>query len=639
MISLRCAVAAAVLAAAPFARAVPEWVAAAARTPVPQYPANTRAVMLLDATKISVDGDTIVTHRRRVIRILTAAGRDQAELDLVMDRAAQLRDLHAWSITNGVEKAVSERDAIETALFGDVYDDLRVKVLRIPGTQAGSLIAYEYEESERPEAKEATWHFQGDLPVIETQLSLGLTVDLFDAHWFSHEPVAPSIVPNGVTWTLRDVPAIDDEPHRPASEAIAGRLSLSFGTNAHRSWSDVASWYARLAEARCTPTPQLETKVRAMVANGAPVLDRIRALGGFVQQQVRYVAVEIGIGGYQPHRAEDVFSNRYGDCKDKVTLLRSMLRAASVDSYYVLVNATPGVVDPEFATASVFNHVIIAIRLPPGTSFDGLHATVQHARLGTLLFFDPTNDVTPVGELPLYLQQSRGLLVTGGGGELITLPVAPPSANQLRRHAVLQLDEKGKLTGEVEEVRSGTVAAALRALLRPLNANARISAIESVAASRIPGLSAGNVRIENLDVADADLVIRYSVVVPTYTTRTAGLILVRPPALGGSEETIVDAQHRKYSYVTDGPRLHSDEIEIALPGSFQLDELPPPGSVSNDFVSYSSSALSAGGKLVFRRQYQMKAFSVPAPALAQLNGSLSKIDADERSSAVFLEKP
>jgi hypothetical protein len=151
----------------------------------------------------------------------------------------------------------------------------------------------------------------------------------------------------------------------------------------------------------------------------------------------------------------------------------------------------------------------------------------------------------------------------------------------------------------MEEVRSGTVAAALRALLRPLHASGRIGAIESIAASRIPGLSAGNVRIENLDLADADLVIRYSVAISGYVTRTAGLVLVRPPTLGGSEEPIGDAQHRKYAYVTDGPRLHTDEIEIALPTSFQLDELPPSGSVSDDFLSYSSSAQTAGGKLVF----------------------------------------
>ena len=65
-------------------------------------------------------------------------------------------------------------------------------------------------------------------------------------------------------------------------------------------------------------------------------------LAEFVQQDIRYVGIELGIGGFQPHPAPDVFSHRYGDCKDKATLVRTMLREIGVDSYYVLINATRG---------------------------------------------------------------------------------------------------------------------------------------------------------------------------------------------------------------------------------------------------------------------------------------------------------
>jgi transglutaminase-like putative cysteine protease len=640
VISLRYAAAVFILAAATFAEAAPEWVTAAARKAAPQYPSSTKAVILYDSTDLTIGDGTIVTHRRRVARLLTAAGRDLTEVDIALDRDTTLRGLRAWSITNGVEKEVSERDAIETAAFGDVYDDLRVKILRIPGAQAGSIIAYEYEESGRPAAMETSWRFQGDVPVVETTLALTLTEGWsYEAKWFLREPAAASLVSGRGTWTIRDVPAIDDEPRKPSLGAIAGRLSLRFGVNPRRSWSDVGRWYSQLADPRCASSPQLEAKVRALIAPEPSPLDRVRALAAFMQQQVRYVAVEIGIGGYQPHSAKDVFSNRYGDCKDKVTLLRTMLRHAGIESYYVLVNATPGVVDPEFPSASPFNHAIIAVHLPPEASLSDVHSSLRHARLGTLMFFDPTSDVTPVGYLPEYLQQSRGLLVTADGGELVELPAAPPAANQLRRRAVLLLDEKGTLSGNVEEIRTGSIAAELRATLRPLKASDRIGVIESAAAGHVAGLNARNVRIDHLDEIGTDLLVRYEIAASGYATRTAGLVLVRPRVLGQKEETIVDASHRKYAYVTDGPSLQTDEFEITLPNSLQLDELPAPASVSNDFLTYSSSSHAGEGKLVFQRQYEMRAFSVPASMLPELNRAFSKIDADERASAVFAEKP
>ena len=91
----------------------------------------------------------------------------------------------------------------------------------------------------------------------------------------------------------------------------------------------------------------------------------MRALATFLQRDVRYVAIELGIGGVQPHPASDVFAHLYGDCKDKATLLSSMLHEVGIESYYVVINSRRGAVSaatPPYI--DVFNHAILAIRLP-----------------------------------------------------------------------------------------------------------------------------------------------------------------------------------------------------------------------------------------------------------------------------------
>ena len=141
-----------------------------------------------------------------------------------------------------------------------------------------------------------------------------------------------------------------------------------------------------------------------------PTLDQIKALTDFMQRQIRYVAIEIGIGGVQPHPAATVFQYKYGDCKDKATLLSSMLHEIGIESYYVVAQVDRGIVRPDFPSASSFNHMILAIRLPDERRRRKSLRHRQTSHAGRLLIFDPTDPYTPLGYIPTYEQENYGLL-------------------------------------------------------------------------------------------------------------------------------------------------------------------------------------------------------------------------------------
>ena len=111
-------------------------------------------------------------------------------------------------------------------------------------------------------------------------------------------------------------------------------------------------------------SPEVKQKVAELTASAHTPIEKMKAIAQFVQHDIRYVAIELGIGGWQPHSASDVFAHRYGDCKDKVTLMASMLREAGVDSFYVVINDERGAVRQDMPAHNGFNHVILAIRLP-----------------------------------------------------------------------------------------------------------------------------------------------------------------------------------------------------------------------------------------------------------------------------------
>jgi len=617
------------------AAAIPPWVREAIPQTLPESTKKADAVVLLDDTHLIVQGAGEIAMRyRRVVRVQTSAGREHAYAAVHYDADTKLSYLRGWSIdANGNEYEVKERDAVETAAFdGEVFSDSKVKVLRIPGGDPGTIFAYEYQRRERPFLLQSVWHFQENIPVLRARLQLSLP-DLwtYDARWANYKPVESV----NATWDLRDIPAVDYEPRMPSYSTLAGRVGVIFippGTDngsAQRSWNDLANWYAGLASSRLAPTAELQAKVRELAKSPAKEAS-IRALARFAQKDVRYVAIEIGIGGYQPHAAGDVFRNRYGDCKDKATLLKAMLKEIGIESHYVLVHTTRGHVDPQLPLLASFNHVILAIASPEKT-----HATIEHPSLGKLVLFDPTSTTTPYGYLPSYLQESRGLLVTASGGQLIPLGSHAPDANQLRRKATLALDQNGTLTGTVEEVRTGWIASEMRASLQSMNATDRIHLIERNIGGHLTNYSATGIAIENLEDAETDLVIRYGLTAKGYAKSVADMLLVRPRVLGQKPEAIVDLSERKFGYVTEGPSLQTDEVEIAVAPVFRMDELPAPIAVSTPLVDYASVSEFKDGVLRYKRKYALNTFFVPRESLPELNKSFSRILADERASAVF----
>lgn len=622
----------ALLLASPAFAATPPWMRDAMARPHSAGDAD--AVVLLDHVAFSVYEDgTLGIHQKRVVKILTTAGREHARAGVWLDgKRSRLHSFSAWSIdARGHEYELKQRDAIEaTPADFMLYTDARYKVFHLPAVAAGTVIAYEYDRREQPYLPLLSWDFQEEIPVAQARVVLTMPAGWsYDIRWMNHPPVAP----NGNVWTIENIPAVADESRRPAAIAVAGRAGFQFIRPSAKTltWSDIASWYGRLAAERAISTAPLTTKVRELTANNA---DPLRALARFAQRDVRYVAVEIGIGGYQPHAAGDVFKNRFGDCKDKATLLRTMLKEAGVGAYDVLVHTTRGATDPAFPSLAAFNHVISALPVTAEQA-KSFRAVIDHPRLGKLLLFDPTSTLTPVGELPNYLQASRGLLVTPDGGELIDLPALPPDANQLRRTARLQLDTAGTLTGTVEEVRSGAIAAGMRAMLQPLPLAERVRSIETMLASHFGSYSVAGIAIKHLDDPERDLVIRYDVTARAYAKIVAGMLLVRPRVLGQKGETVVDATKRSYAYMTDGPSLHVDDMEIRLPAGATLDELPAKAEITAPAVNYSSASTFENGVLRYRRRYEVTAFEVAREALPDLNRATTKIAADERASAVF----
>jgi len=625
--------------------APPDWLQAAYREPIPQYPDAPAAVMLRNEQIATVKGNgEVTTVYRRAFRILRPEGRAYGVVRIYFDSETRITFVKGWSIpAAGGAYEVGEKESVDSILFNDnLYEDARQKVLRIPGAEAGAVVGYEYEQHRRPSILQDEWLFQQEVPVLQARFDLHLPPGWeYGEFWANHAAASPqSDAANHKVWELKEIPAVKIEPAMPPWQAVAGQLFLRYispkGGGSFKSWSEVGQWYAQLAADRRQPTAELRQRVAELTATSSDTLAKIQALASFVQQEVRYVAVEIGIGGYQPHPAQEVLKNRYGDCKDKATLLSTMLREIGVESFYVLTNSRRGVIRSEFPSPLVFNHAILAIHIPADTPGEAKYSsTTTQPRLGSLLFFDPTDPYVQLGYLPSDLQANSGLLVENSSGELVDLPLSSISVNTVRRTATLELTASGDLHGEVHETRSGDPAADFRGVWLNSSESGRKKAIQDSFGRVTTGVELEDVSVIAVDKPNADSELKYAFRLARYATSAGGLLLLRPRALGEWADDVMERGDRKQPVAFRAPTLRTEIIEITLPEGYAVDELPPPVEARVGAVRYSSKTEAVGRAIHYSRRMEINEVLIPSGQLSQLKSFYRQVAADEKGRVVL----
>ncbi len=634
------------------AASVPPWMQAQVGATAPEHDEKTDAVLLYSEVILSVQPTGKMKRLdRRVLRVLRPDGRGRGIVKVDVDSQVRVTSLRAWCVpAEGKIYEVGDKDSVESSLVGvengELVTDLKTRLLRIPASVPGSLIGYEYavELDERPYVMTDEWEFEDTVPVRETRYTLQLPTGWsYKSVWLNHAEVPSTSVGTAETqWVMRDLPAIKPEADMPPWHGIAGRLVISLVPpngqgQGIQSWGELGTWYQNLARGRSDPSPQIKQKVAELTASLPTSAAKMQVLAAFVQSEVRYVAIELGIGGLQPHAAADVFAHRYGDCKDKATLLKSMLKEIGIDSYYFLVNTVRGAITESSPANLGFNHAILAIRLPAGSDESTLLAVATHPRLGKILFFDPTDPFTPFGRLTGALQSNYGLLVAPDGGELLKPPQLAEDLNAIQRTAKLTLDETGTLRGDVREVWSGDMASVQRQAVHTATQDTdRIKPVESVAASSFATFQIVKATVNNARLADRPFEWNYTLEVSSYAKTAGDLLLVRPRVLGTKSSGLLETKEpRRYPIEFEGPRHDTDVFEIELPPGYEVDELPPAVNLDYGFVSYHSKSESVGHALRYTRSFEVKEVSVPVTKAEQLKQFYRFIGDDERNSAVL----
>ncbi len=558
--------------------------------------------------------------------------------------------MHVWSIDPaGHEYALKDNEIREFGAPGEggqLYSDDKAKVASPPGLDPGGVVAYEYERRERPYLAETNWFFQGELPRVSQSFTLVLPpAYTYTTTWAHHEQTKGSdLEDHRYRWEMDHQPGIDLErvPLSPATDSLAGRMTVHYsgpGLAAPQegTWQGIGEWYDGLSHDRLTASPEIAAKAAELTAGKTDFYDKAEAIGEFVQGKIRYFVVEMGIGGYQPHQAQDILRGGYGDCKDKATLLSALLSSVGIHSALVMVDTDRGVIDPE-APSIVGNHMIAAIEIPKGYQSPKLRSVVTAKNGKRYLIFDPTWYQTPFGQLENNLQGGYGVLVEGSASQIIELPILSPDLNRVQRSGAFALDADGALKGTVTERRFGDVAERQREVFGRRDARVQQEFLDRSLAGDFAAVSLTDVQAKNADALNQDMTLRYNVAATRFASPARTLLMVRPRVLG-SEALPVDRKERKVAIDLGQTMQVRDEFDIEMPDGYSVDELPDPVKADFGFATYESSTVVHGRTLHYSRVYTLKVVTLPANKYEDLQHLAGMIAADEGNRVVLKRTP
>lgn len=533
-------------------------------------------VIAHEATLVFKKNGSAERKVRRAVKILGPKGDISAILTETVSERRTLKGLKGWRIeSDGRSHKLEKENIIEIADIGSVgyYSDARVVTAGFPRVNKGDVVGFEYtlKYDRGLDGLCQAFVFQEDLPVVAAKLTVTLPNNWQLCHSSQNlEPVSATVAKNSYVWESGFLPYRPVEPLMPPMWRVSRHILVSGfppdepGKFPVGNWDDVARWEWSLRDDTNEPSSEVESLTSDLCEQVSVLTDKLAAISKFVQDDIRYVAMEIDFGRFEPRPPATTLVNRFGDCKDKVRLMRAMIEQVGINSLPVLA-AVGQDVDTTFPSTCLFNHVILAIDLNQLPGFD----TTCEACSDGWLYFDPTDPFTEPGHLPRGLCGSWVLRFSVAGGELVKLPSVNPEKNRRVNSAIATLDSNYNLTAQVRQLdfgQSRTRAVRYRQSLTQKELH------EEILGRYASSLS--NVRIDELEhgYSTDSAWISFVLSSDSYIVEIGDLRLLRTNFFQSNRsEKLKKNAERKYDIWFGHPKSYETRIDWYLPPGWAID--------------------------------------------------------------------
>jgi len=536
---------------------------------------NSNYARLLDLANVTVKSDGTVQARYRLTyKLFNSRDRDRlSEVNLPYNSAYEsIHIISARTIRKDGSVVNVKPDDIRVASpYSEflMYDDAQAISFSMPAVEDDCIIDYTWEQTTHsmvlPGQFSQFWSFSGFEPVGISRYVVHLPADKKIRYKvYNDEELKPITVTSldgrnvTYTWERTNIKPIQSEPNMPRVDQVTSWLEIS----SISSWQDIAARFWALQHPQAKASTELKTLVDGLVQGKSSDEDKARAIYDWVATSTRYVGLEFGISAYKPHAATEVLAKRYGDCKDKATLLIAMLGQAGIKAHPVFLHAEERrAIDDGLPTLTAFDHCIAMAEVS-----------------GKEVWLDATAETCPYGDIPVSDRGARALVVRDSVGEYKTIPMYSAAENGTDVVSTVNVRPDGSAQIEMQITLLGEMAQQIREAMVQRTPDQQKELLQKMGQEFSTGATVQSFAVPEPGKIRAVGPYRITMVLaaPNFAKRV-GKLLIMPLEVGAGSHRQTNPfvkDTRTWPIVEEDPATTRSETVLKMPAGYEVDAVP-----------------------------------------------------------------
>lgn len=562
------------------------------------------SILIDELVEVDVtDINKLKTKTRRVLAVLNKMGDGDANLYEFYDTNSRVKNVEVW-VYNAFGKEMEhfkKKDFADVSRTGNnMYVDSRVLYLNYTPTTYPYTVVFESETETGDSAFISPWYPLGGYAESTQKSVFKIKFDpankpKYKAKNLEGYDINISETPEEITFSANNLKAIRYEEHSPSRDNILPNVTVALnsfklkGTSGSGTdWHEFGSWMNKslLTDVNQLPEGTI-ARVKSLVANETTNEGKARKIYQFVQDKVRYISIQIGIGGWKPMLATDVDKLSYGDCKALTNYTKSLLDIVGVPSYYTVLYGGSSERDiiSDF-TSLQGNHVILGI--PDGDEITWLECTSQDTPYGYIGDFTDDRDV---------------LIMTPEGGKIAHTKIYKTEESTQKNTIKAKVDAQGNVTADFESISEGLQYD--DKYLLPKKKQDDVDEFYKNRWSYINGFSLSNFEFNN-DRENIIFTEKVGVTIPKYANPVGNDFLFCVNIFNQSRHIPPRIEDRKQNLYLDYGYLDIDTMEVEIPENFSIETLPEATILETKFGKYEIAfSKISENELTYTRKLRM----------------------------------
>ena len=597
-------------------QAIPEW---------DEKYKNEHVVWLLDEHILEFNSDFSYTEETHiVIKIQSEQGKEAGNITVSYDNETDVIEyIQAYTITPEGKRIkctqVTDRNAYEA--YG-VLSENRVKLLTMPQVVAGSLLEVKHRIIHKKPVIEnnifLSFPIASVAPVKVRRIKLVTPENMELRFKNQNTDMKPKVDPADnkeiYLWEIKGKEAVLQESNMPSIAEVCQMVSVS----SLKSWTQLADLFWDLFNKNVIVSQDIKTKIKEITAKDKSAREKIQSIIEYIKGECRYVSMSIDSHHYEPHPSDEVFMNKYGDCKDQTILALAMLKEIGIKAYPALFSYT---FDPDFEKRLpmplYFNHVILCIE------YEGARYYTDVMRKG--FYFDETS---------YALSGAYVLVLNGKGGFLDRIPASNPATYIRSSEFEIEINEDGSAIFDGFISFPRIVSTRMRNTYLNNTSEEREKWLSSLDASLSGGGTMLNREFNNLDDPYENIKLKI-IYKRTDFVQVANDMMIF--GLGRMDTPKLPSIERIHPIIfTDSKSENKSHFKI--PEDFEILNLPEDIHYKTEFASFDRTYKQDGRSIIVINVFEIKMARLPADSYEEVRDFFSNVRSSTNDKIIIKRK-